>query len=130
MAKLNVANGDIKGTMVRIIENGKEVSNSYVKRKRLKLELTFGNQYILQFEKEGHVTKEVLVDTRNVPLHMREEYLDFGFEVELHKETAYPQLESDSLKMARWRYMVEYGVFDFQRIDECLASKVKSVPTE
>lgn len=124
--KLKVANGDIDGTSVVVIENGKEISQSTTKKKRVKLDLSFGHQYAIRFEKSGYVTKEVLVDTRNVPLHMREEYLDFGFEIELFKEIEYPQLNSDSLKMAQWQYITDYGMFDFERIDNCFASEKSS----
>ena len=54
---------------------------------------------------------------------MREEYLDFGFEIELFKEIEYPQLNSDSLRMAQWQYITDYGMFDFERIDNCFASE-------
>jgi hypothetical protein len=114
---------DLDGTAVMVIENEKMLSQEMVNRKRVKLDLAFGHQYVLRFEKPGCVTKEVLVDTRNVPLHMREEYLDFGFEIELHNENEYHQSELDSLTMAQWQYITDYGMFDFERIDKCFATE-------
>lgn len=125
LAKVKTPNG-VDGTTVMIIENEKLVSQESINRKRVKLDLAFGHQYILRFEKAGCVTKEVLVDTRNVPLHMREEYLDFGFEIELHNENEYHQLETDSLTMAQWQYVNDYGMFDFERIDKCFATEKES----
>ena len=56
--KLKVANGEIEGTSVVIIENGKEISQSTAKKKRVKLDLSFGHQYAIRFKKAGYVTKE------------------------------------------------------------------------
>ena len=65
--KLKVADGEVEGTSIVVIENGTKISQSSAKKKRLKLDLSFGHQYSIRFEKAGYVTKEVLVDTRNVP---------------------------------------------------------------
>lgn len=128
VVKLKVFNGDIAGSSITIVTNDQSIELVIIpKKKRTKLELNFGNTYMVKFEKRGYLTKEVLIDTRNVPLHMRDELLDFGFEIELFKEIEYPEPESDSLKMAQWQYISDYGMFDFERIDECFATKKVSV---
>lgn len=120
--KLKSERNDVGITEIILLDNGKEVTRITQKRKKLKLDLLFGRKYAIRFEKPGYVTKEVLVDTRNVPLHMREEFLDFAFEIELFEETQYPKGNLDSLKMAKWQYNTDYGMFDFERIDDCYAS--------
>ncbi|MCB0754408.1 MAG: hypothetical protein H6603_05320 [Flavobacteriales bacterium] len=122
IVKLSVSNGSIDGTDILILQNGNEIERFEAKKKRQKLDLSYGHQYTIRFEKANYLTKEIYVDTRNVPLHMREEYLDFAFEIELFPISEYPQTETDSLKMAIWQYNTDFGIFDYKRIDESFAT--------
>ena len=116
LTKINVVDGDLENTLVSVIMNGQVAKRIRPKKKRIKLELAFGQDYVIKFEKSGFKTKEVLINTRNVPLHMRDEYLDFGFQVDLKPEHQYAGISSDSLTMAQWRYHTDFGEFDFERL--------------
>lgn len=130
IVKLNVSNGSIDGTDILIFQNGNEMDRFESKKKRQKIDLSYGHQYTIRFEKDNYLTKEIFVDTRNVPLHMREEYLDFAFEIELFPVSEYPQIETDSLKMAVWQYNTDYGIFDYKRIDESFATDKSELKQE
>lgn len=128
--KLEVVDGDLEGAIVSIWSNGKEVDSFEPKRKRIKLDLNFQQQYTVKFEKNGYIGKEIQIDTRNVPLHMRDELLDFAFVLELVPSLGLPVVTEDTLQMAIWSYDNDYGVFDFERLDNSLTSILNKTKLE
>jgi hypothetical protein len=130
IVKLSVSNGSFDGTDILIIQNGNDMERFESKKKCQKIDLSYGHQYTIRFEKDNYLNKEIFVDSRNIPFRMREEYLDFAFEIELYTISEYPQIETNSLKTAVWQYNTNYGIFDYQRIDESFATDKSELEQE
>lgn len=118
--KLEVSEGKVEGTTVTVLSDGQIVNVFEPTKKRVKIELNYQQQYTIRFEKSGYITKDIQIDTRDVPFHMREELLDFAFVLELITSLGIPIVVEDSPQMAVWKYDSDYGLFDFDRIDNSL----------
>jgi len=88
-----------------------------VKRKT-KVELEFDEDYILVFKKKGYRLKYLAVSTKNVPVHMQHELLDFAFEVVLDQPERHRAPTAKAQLVAYWFYSLNYGEFQYTYDEE------------
>jgi flagellar biosynthesis GTPase FlhF len=83
--KLNIEGGPVKGSKIVIKKNGRVVE-TLENTSKFEYELDLGAQYILEFQKEGYVTKSVSFNTKVPPDRAELGFAPFGFNVTLFKQ--------------------------------------------
>ena len=132
-AKVNLARG---GTCsITVYKSGTVAKRIHDVKRKTKVELEFDEDYVIVFKQKGYRIKSLAVSTKNVPVHMREELLDFAFEVVLDQ----PELHKVSAKKAQlvayWFYSLDYGEFQYTyneeelQYHEDLYNGYRTVPT-
>jgi len=98
---------------ITIYKNGQVSERHNNVKRKCRIEMQFGNEYSITFTQNGFRSKTLTVNTRNVPVHMQSELLDFGFEVSLDQKLLTKDATDHNQVVAHWFYHVEMGEFEY-----------------
>lgn len=93
--------------------NGRVVYSQLGIKRKCRIDLKFGKEYLIVFKQKGTRSKALIVSTKDVPEYMQYEELDFAFEVSLDQPySSDDQVRKEQL-VAHWFFHPNYGEFDY-----------------
>ena len=113
-------------TGIIILKDSLVVQSFTTSRKKVRISVDFEHNYCITFQKVGCEEKSIQISTREVPLHMQYELLDFGFEVELEPEEHVETGSNDSSLIAKWHYHSDFGEFVYEKF----LDQSETIPSE
>lgn len=104
-------------TRIIILKDSLVVQSFTTSKKKVRLSVDFEHNYSITFQKVGCEEKSIHISTKEVPLHMQYELLDFGFEVTL-ESTEHLNPESNDSIAAKWHYHSDFGEFVYENFKD------------
>jgi flavodoxin len=132
--RVKIENGSLENTRISILKNAEKMSSSLIDGSgKFEYELDFGNEYILEFSKEGFVTKKVSISTF-VPLDILSrdnQFPPFKFMVSLFPAYEGLDLSVFDQPMGMIMYDKELDDFDYDRdYDSQIRDAIKKAEEE
>ncbi|MCB0783118.1 MAG: hypothetical protein KDB87_02735, partial [Flavobacteriales bacterium] len=84
--RFKIEAGDLRDARVVVIKDGQEERSLTDGLSRFDLMLDYGHKYVLEFRKEGYVTKKILFNTDCPPAAQANGFAPFEFAVSLFKQ--------------------------------------------
>ncbi|MGB0917912.1 MAG: hypothetical protein ACPGU4_10000 [Flavobacteriales bacterium] len=113
LIKFKVDGSNYSGSKVTITENGKVLKVYEPAKSKMIQDLSFGNDYMITFEKEGYITKRVEASTKSVPEDIKGEDLDFDFAVEIFEQYEGVNTVIFNQPVAKWFYDPQEDEFTY-----------------
>lgn len=83
--KLSVLNDNLRGATLTLYQNGKPIETVANTGPRFHHRLNYGRDYVLEFRKDGCVTKQVSINTKGVPKSAKEMAQSIRFALEIER---------------------------------------------
>lgn len=111
--KVSTPEADYRDVTISIMKNKATAQKFSPPKRRVKIKLDYDAEYLLKFELEDCTTKEIYVNTKKVPRHMKEENLEVAFEVELSKNFQFNSEPYMNTSVVHWYYHLDEGDFAY-----------------
>lgn len=83
--KLSVLNDKLRGATLVLYQNGKVIETVHNTGPRFHHRLHYSREYVLEFKKDGCVTKQISINTKGVPKSAKEFPQSIRFAVEIER---------------------------------------------
>ena len=93
--------------------NGRVVERHLDIKRKCRIELDYGREYLIVFKQKGTRSKALIVNTEEVPEYMQYEELDFAFEIILDQPYSLRDRHRKEQLVAHWFFHPNYGEFDY-----------------
>jgi hypothetical protein len=111
--KVYTPEADFRNVSISILKNKATAQRFSPPTRRVKIKLDYDAEYLLKFELENCTTKEIYVNTKKVPRHMKDESLEVAFEVELSKNFQFNSEPYMNTSVVHWYYHSDEGNFAY-----------------
>lgn len=128
--RITSPDANYRNSTITMIKNKKRSLTFSPQKKRMKIQLDYNADYLLKFEMAGCGTKEIHINTRKVPNHMKYELLEIAFEVELSKESRSEPGPYRNSSFIKWYYHTDDGDFTYLISNHPISSSDADVLTE